>query len=164
MYNQVNDFRSALELLRSMPGQLISTSVEVDTEAELSGVYRYVGAGGTVKRPTGEGPAMIFENIKGHPGARVAIGLMASRRRVAALLGVEMQHLGKRLWDCVSSPLPPVLVEEPAPCQEVVHLAEEEGFDLNRLIPAPTNTPQDAGPYITLGMCYASHPDTGAWM
>lgn len=38
---------------------------------------------------------------------------------------------------------------------------EEPDFDLNKLVPAPTNTPDDAGPYITLGMCYASHPDTG---
>ena len=48
-----------------------------------------------------------------------------------------------------------------ASCQEVVHYAYEEGFDLRRLLPAPTNTPVDAGPYITMGMCYASHPDTG---
>ena len=33
--------------------------------------------------------------------------------------------------------------------------------DRRRLIPAPTNTPEDAGPYITLGMCYASNPQTG---
>ena len=163
MQQKVNDLRSALELLRSMPGQLVSTDVEVDPEAELSGIYRYVGAGGTVKRPTKEGPAMLFENIKGHPGARVAIGLMASRRRVAALLGTRAEDLGKRLWACVDAPLPPVFEPGPAPCQEVVHRASEEGFDLNRLVPAPTNTPQDAGPYITLGMCYAAHPDTGRW-
>lgn len=55
-----------------------------------------------------------------------------------------------------------MLTEEPEPpCQEVVHLASEDGFDLNRLVPAPTNTPDDAGPYITMGMCCASHPDTG---
>ena len=42
-----------------------------------------------------------------------------------------------------------------------MHYAYEEGFDLRRLLPAPTNTPVDAGPYITMGMCYASHPDTG---
>ena len=47
--NQVNDLRSALELLRSMPGQLVETHVEVDPEAELSGVYRHVGAGGTAR-------------------------------------------------------------------------------------------------------------------
>ena len=47
------------------------------------------------------------------------------------------------------------------PCQQIVHKAEDPDFDLRRLVPAPTNTPDDAGPYITLGMCYASHPDTG---
>lgn len=63
--NKVNDLRSALELLRQIPGQLVQTDVEVDPEAELSGVYRHVGAGGTVERPTRKGPAMIFNNIKG---------------------------------------------------------------------------------------------------
>ena len=81
---KVNDLRSALDLLRSLPGQLIETDTEVEPMAELSGVYRHVGAGGTVMRPTKEGPAMIFNHIKGHPGARVAIGLLASRKRVAA--------------------------------------------------------------------------------
>ncbi len=47
------------------------------------------------------------------------------------------------------------------PCQQVVHRADEPGFDLYKLLPAPTNTPEDAGPYITLGMCYATDPDTG---
>lgn len=55
MTNEVNDLRSALALLKTMPGQLIETDVEVMPEAELSGVYRYVGAGGTVQRPTKRG-------------------------------------------------------------------------------------------------------------
>lgn len=37
----------------------------------------------------------------------------------------------------------------------------DEGFDIRKLIPAPTNTPEDAGPYVTLGMCYASDVETG---
>ena len=87
MADKVRDLRSALKLLKEMPGQLAETDVEVDPMAELAGVYRYVGAGGTVQRPTKEGPAMIFHNVKGHPGASVAIGLLASRKRVGALLG-----------------------------------------------------------------------------
>lgn len=158
---KVKDLRSALKRLEGIPGQLIETDVEVEPMAELAGVYRHVGAGGTCMRPTKEGPAMIFNRIKGHPGARVAIGVLASRSRVAALLGCEAQDLVKRLYGCVSHPVAPVVVSGPALCQEVVHLASEPGFDLRRLIPAPTNTPDDAGPYITLGMCYASHPDTG---
>ena len=40
------DLRTALSVLRETPGQLVETNVEVDPAAELSGVYRYVGAGG----------------------------------------------------------------------------------------------------------------------
>lgn len=162
MENQVHDLRSALELLRTLPGQLAETDVPVDPSAELSGVYRYVGAGGTVARPTQEGPAVIFNSIKGHPDAKVAIGVLSSRKRVAALLDCPPDRLGWKLRDCVSSPIQPVTMANPLPpCQEVVHRADEDGFDLFKLVPAPTNTPDDAGPYITLGMCYATHPDTG---
>ena len=161
MEQKVRDLRSALKLLESMPGQLIETDVEVDPMAELAGVYRYVGAGGTVKRPTKEGPAMIFNKVKGHPEAKVAIGLLASRKRVAALLDCQPEDLGKMLYESVANPIPPIVTKEAAPCQEVVHKATDPDFDLYHLVPAPTNTPDDAGPYITLGMCYATHPDTG---
>lgn len=50
--------RDALAVLRQTPGQLMETGVEVDPTAELSDVYRRVGAGGTVMRPTTvDGPA-----------------------------------------------------------------------------------------------------------
>lgn len=159
---KVHDLRSALELLQDIPGQLVETDVEVDPMGELSGVYRHVGAGGTVKRPTKEGPAMIFNNIKGHPGARVAIGLLASRKRVSYLLDCPPEKLGFLLKDSVANPIPPVVVpKERAKCQEVVYLATDPDFDIRKLVPAPTNTLEDAGPYITLGMCYASNPETG---
>lgn len=161
MTEKISDLRSALELLAKTPGQLIETGQEVDPAAELAGVYRYVGAGGTVMRPTKEGPAMLFHNIKGHPDSSVAIGVLASRSRAGLLLGCEPQELGKMLWKSVDNPVPPVITTEEAPCQQVRHLASDPDFDLRRLVPAPTNTPQDAGPYITLGMCYAAHPDTG---
>ena len=87
---EVNDLRSSIELLKQMEHQLVEPDIEVDPEAELAGVYRHVGAGGTVMRPTTvNGPAMLFHNIKGHKDARVLIGLLASRERVA----------DKRYWD-----------------------------------------------------------------
>lgn len=160
--NKVNDLRSALALLESLPGQLVQTDVEVDPMAELSGVYRHVGAGGTVQRPTREGPAMVFNKVKGHPGARVAIGLLASRTRVGHLLDCDPKRLGFLLKESVANPVPPVTIPgDQAKCREVVHLATDPDFDVRKLVPAPTNTPEDAGPYITLGMCYASNPETG---
>ncbi len=158
----VHDLRSALELLGSLPGQLVTTDVEVDPEAELSGVYRYVGAAGTCMRPTRKGPAMVFNKIKGYDDIRVAVGLLATRERIGKLLNCEPRKLGFLLKDSVQNPVPPVVVgKEKAQCQEVVHLATDPDFDLRTLLPAPTNTLEDAGPYFTMGMCYASDPETG---
>ena len=162
MANTVHDLRSAIELLEGIDGQLIQTDVEVDPMAELSGVYRHIGAGGTVQRPTKEGPAMIFNNVKGHPDARVIIGLLASRKRVGYLLGSDPKRLGFLLNEAVTHPVQPVHVgSDEALCQEVVHMADEPGFDVRKLVPAPTNTEEDAGPYITMGMCYAHDVENG---
>jgi len=159
---EILDLRTAIEVLKHTQGQLIETDVEVDTAAELSGVYRYIGAGGTVPRPTNHnGPAMIFHNIKNHENKSVAIGILGSRERVATLFGVPKEELGHLLTECAKNPIMPVVTDDIAPAQEVVHLSSDLDFDLFKIIPAPTNTPLDAGPYITLGMCYATHPDTG---
>lgn len=156
------DFRSNLEYLKTIPGQYLETDIEVDPHAELSGVYRYVGAAGTVMRPTKIGPMMVFNNLKGHPGQRVAIGVLASRERVAYMLGCEPQRLGHLLKDAVAHAIPNVVIPQAdAACQEVVYRAEDPGFDIRKILPAPTNTEEDAGPYVTMGMAYASDPETG---
>ena len=158
---EIHDLRSAIAFLKNQENQLIETDVPVDPHGELSGVYRYIGAGGTVPRPTKIGPAMIFNQVRGFPGARVIIGLLADRNRVAELLGAESKQLGFLLRDSMNHPIEPAYEDGPdVPCQEVVHLASDAGFDLRTIIPAPTNTIYDAGPYLTMGMCYATHPDT----
>lgn len=160
--SNVYDLRSALELLKQVPGQLLYTDEPVDPHAEVAGVYRYVGALGTVKRPTRKGPAMIFNKVKGFEDASVLIGLLASRERVALMLGTEPERLGFLLNDAVANPIQPVTVSrEQAPVQEIVHLASEPGFDIRKIVPAPTNTEEDAGPYVTMGFCYGTDPETG---
>lgn len=159
---EVTDLRSAIEVLSQYDDELIYTDEPVDPIAELSGVYRYVGAHGTVKRPTRIGPAMIFNKIKGYDDMRVLIGLLSSRKRVARLFGTTPEKLAFMLKDSVANPIPPVMIpREQAKCQEVVHRAADPDFDILKILPAPTNTPEDAGPYFTLGMCYAADPENG---
>ena len=62
------DLRSALQQLEAEEGQLLITDKLIDTNGELAGVYRYIGGGGTLQRPTQLGPAMLFTNIQNHPG------------------------------------------------------------------------------------------------
>jgi len=158
--SEIHDLRSAIEVLKENEGQLVETSVEADPNAEISGIYRYVGAGGTVMRPTREdGPAMLFNNVKGFPNSRVITGVLASRKRVGLLLGTDYKRLGWHLRNAVKNTLPPVIKEGKAVCQENVYLASDPDFDLRKLVPAPTNTPEDAGPYITMGLCSATDPE-----
>ncbi|MFB9768652.1 UbiD family decarboxylase [Lactiplantibacillus modestisalitolerans] len=160
MAEQPWDLRRVLAEIKDDPKQYHETDVEVDPEAELAGVYRYVGAGGTVERPTQEGPAMMFNNVKGFPDTRVLIGLMASRRRVGKMFHHDYQTLGQYLNEAVSNPVAPVTVaEQDAPAHEVVYKATDEGFDIRKLVAAPTNTPVDAGPYITVGVVFGSSMD-----
>lgn len=162
MSSKVIDLRSAIELLKEIPGQYAETDVPVKPHAEIAGIYRYIGAGGTVERPTKEGPAVCFNHVEGHEDAKVVIGLLASRKRVGLLLDTPPERLGFLLNEAVDHPIDPIVIPgERAKCRERVHMADEEGFDIRKLLPAPTNTPEDAGPYITMGMCYASDPETG---
>ncbi len=157
----VDSLRSAIEFLKTLDGQIAYTDTEVDADAEISGIYRHVGAGGTVMRPTKAGPALLFNNIKNFPDKRVIIGVLATRERVGHLLGCDPRKLGFLLKDAVSNPQQPVVVEGKVPCQEVVKYATDEDFDIRKILPAPKNTEEDAGPYITLGMAYAADPETG---
>jgi 4-hydroxy-3-polyprenylbenzoate decarboxylase len=158
----VTDLRSALERLKRFPGQLIETNHLVDPNGELAGVYKRVGAGGTVERPTQLGPAMLFNSVVGYPGSRVLVGLMASRKRVGILLDSPPRELTQRMADACRSALGPVKVgPAEAKCQEVIYRAADLDFDLRKILPAPTNTDQDAGPYFCLGLVLASDPELG---
>jgi len=159
---EINDLRSALELLKTIPHQFHQTDVAINPDADLAGVYKQIGAGGTVERPTRTGPAMLFNNIEGYPDSRVLVGMLASRERVAALLGAPKEYLGQHVAKAVKNNIAPVIVDqEKALCQEVVHLATDADFDLRKILPAPTNTPDDAGPYFCLGLVLGSDPENG---
>lgn len=155
----ITDLRSALTYLSNIPGQLLSTTEPVDPHAELAGVYKLVGAGIPVAPPTKIGPAMLFKNVKGYD-MQVVTGILASRERTALLLGSSVDRLPFDLLAALNHPLSPLVIpQSQAPCQEVIHQGAD--LDLRQLIPAPTNTVLDAGPYFNLGLLRAEDPETG---
>ncbi|MCE5254553.1 MAG: UbiD family decarboxylase [Actinomycetia bacterium] len=157
--SDINDLHSALAFLAQIPGQLVSTQVEVDPYLELAGVYRLVGAGTPVAPPTKIGPAMVFEKVKGYDMPVVA-GILACRKRTALLVGSTPERLMFDLIAGLERPVPPVTVESSsAPCQEVVI---RPPFDINKVIPPVVSTKLDAGPFFNLGLLRARDPETGA--
>ena len=158
--SDINDLQSALDFLAQIPGQIVSTGVEVDPYLELAGVYRYVGAGTPVAPPTKIGPAMLFENVKGY-GMSVVAGVLASRKRTALLLGTTPERLAFDLLDALDHPVRPVVVShEQAPCQEVVI---RPPFDISKVIPAIISTKRDAGAFVNMGLMIARRSRNGRW-
>ncbi|OAY20263.1 UbiD family decarboxylase [Enterobacter asburiae] len=162
MENPINDLRSAIALLQRHEGQYLETDYPVDPNAELAGVYRHIGAGGTVKRPTRTGPAMMFNSVKGYPGSRILVGMHASRERAALLLGCEPSELAKHVGQAVKKPVAPVVVPaSQAPCQEqVLFLAAGRHIEVFRKKaeeagkPLPVTINMGLDPAIYIGACF----------
>ena len=132
--SDIIDLRSAIEFLKRIPGQLLICNEPVDPDAELAGVYRRVGAGTPVEPPTKEGPAMLFERVLGYD-IPVITGVLASRKRVAQLLGTEPERVAHCLLEALETPVAPVMAAgSNPPCQEVVH---HGNIDIMKLLPAP---------------------------
>jgi len=163
MENELTSLRGALDLIRNDPAQYVETDIEADPYLEIAGAYKKVGSGGTVRRPTKcNGPVMMFNNIKGYPGARVVIGVLGSRKRMGIFTGTPPDQLAFKLSNCVNAPIPPVLVPaEKALCQQVVHRADDPDFDIRKILPVATTCSADPSPCITMGLCRAQDPETG---
>ena len=165
---QYNDLRDFIEKLESM-GELKRVSMEVDPNLEMTEICdRTLRAGG---------PAILFENVKGH-SVPVLGNLFGTTRRVALAMGKEdlkeLRELGE-LLAFLKEPTPPsgfkdawqqlpvfkkVMNMSPkqvkkAPCQEIV--IEGNAVDLTS-IPVQTCWPGDAAPLMTWGLTVTKGP------
>ena len=164
-YQDLRDFLKQLEAA----GELKRIAVEVDPYLEMTEICdRTLKAGG---------PALLFENPKGHrmpvlgnlfgTPRRVALGMgqdsVEALRAVGELLAMlrepEPPRGLKDAWDKLSLfrqvfNMPPKVVGR-APCQE--NRVEGEDVDLSKL-PIQTCWPGDAGPLITWGLTVTQGP------
>ncbi len=165
-YRDLREFVGQLEAR----GELKRVSVEVDPYLEMTALCD--------RTLRSQGPALLFENPKGHR-MPVLANLFGTPLRVALGMGREsVGALGEigRLLAFLRAPDPPsgmkaaweslpvlrkVLDMAPrrvrnAPCQERV--TPEAEVDLSRL-PVQTCWPEDAGPLITWGLVFTRGPD-----
>ncbi len=105
---ELESLRNTLDSLKEE--EVISISAEADPTYEIPAVLK----------ADENGPALVFENVKGYPGIRVAGNVYSRRERVARLFGLDdHKKLKFKYQEAMKKPLPPQEVKE-APCQQVV--------------------------------------------
>jgi 4-hydroxy-3-polyprenylbenzoate decarboxylase len=185
-YDDLRDWIKTLE----KQGELKRIREEVSPELEITEItdrVSKIGAGARVNaddraassRYAPGGPALLFENVKGHPGHKVFINQFGSERRMALALGVDrLEEIADRisglmnvkapegLFDklkmlpqlgALTSAFPKTVTAKDAPCKEVIL---RENFDLNTF-PILKCWPLDGGRFITLPCVHTRDPRTG---
>src|SRR5664280_2441944 len=137
-YDDLRDWIKALE----KAGELRRIREEVSPELEITEITDRVSKSG--------GPALLFENVKGHPGHKVFINQFGSERRMNLALGVDrLDQIAERIQGLVhmkppeglldklkmlpqlgalTSAFPKTVSAKDAPCKQIIL---RDNFDLN---------------------------------
>jgi 4-hydroxy-3-polyprenylbenzoate decarboxylase/2,5-furandicarboxylate decarboxylase 1 len=143
----LKDLRGWLERLRE-EGDLVAVS---DPTSPKFGI-----AAGIRKTSDVGGPALLFENVVGSE-IPAAGALYASRRRLLWGFETDADGFFTKFERGLANPMPPKVVDD-APCQEVVLEGDDARFDV---LPICTHNDRDAGPFVTMGLQFATHPEYG---
>jgi 4-hydroxy-3-polyprenylbenzoate decarboxylase len=193
-YDDLRDWIKTLE----KAGELKRISAEVSPELEITEITDRVSKIGSKTGASSAsaskgaaayapgGPALLFENIKGHPGHKVLINQFGSERRMAMALGVDkLDEIADRIHGlmnvkapegfldklkmlpqlgALTSAFPKTVSSKEARCKEVVLKGQgkdgKEKFDLNAF-PILKCWPHDGGRFITLPCVHTRDPKSG---
>lgn len=101
--------------------------------------------------------AVLFPSPGGH-AMPVVTGFMSRREWIAEAMQVKESELLNAYRKAADNPIPwQEVAPGSAPCQAVVH----RNVDMRTLLPVPTHSEHDSGPYITAGLVIARNPATG---
>jgi 4-hydroxy-3-polyprenylbenzoate decarboxylase len=169
-YKDLRDWIAALE----RAGELKRIRAEVDPILEVAEITDRTSKS---KTPKPGGPALLFENLTGHPGSKLLINQFGSERRMQMALGVDsLDEIAGRIRELLNMKSPegfleklkmlPMLAEmgkffprtvPTGPCKEVI---KKDKFSLLDF-PILKCWPQDGGRFITLPCVITRDPRTG---
>jgi 4-hydroxy-3-polyprenylbenzoate decarboxylase len=174
-YTDLRDWIKTLE----KSGELKRITAEADPileMAEIADRTAKLGRG----TPKAGGPALLFENVKGHPGAKVLMNQFGSLRRMQLALETDsLDAIADRIRTLlqpqtpdgfiaklkllptlaeVGNFFPKVIAAKDAPCKQIIH----RGEDVNLLdLPILKTWPHDGGRFITLPCVITRDPRSG---
>ena len=163
-YESLREWIKALD----KAGELKRVTAEVSPVLEMAEIADRAAKSGRGTAAAG-GPALLFENVAGYPGAHVLMNQFGSEKRMRLALEVEsLEDVAKRIETLMRPVLPtgmldklkllPMLAEvggffpktvdaKKAPCKEVILRGED--VDVLKF-PVLQTWPQDGGRFITL--------------
>lgn len=157
MGNQwVNDYREWIDLLESN-GELRRIQAEVDWNEEIGAITRMV--------MSAQGPALLFENVKGYKDTwckRLLTAGLGNYNRLALMLGLEKETAPKAIVEALREGLRRrVAPKEVSTGPVKQNILKGSDIDLGQ-IPVPYWHSWDGGRYInTFSSTVTRDPDTG---
>ena len=149
----IDDLRSYIAALETR-GQLHRVRAEVDWKYELCHISKV--------NEEQKGPALLYENVKGH-SIPVFTSAFTTPERIAIALeqdpSLTMCQLSRKWMELTTKQMvKPVFVDKPPVLQNVI---EGDAVDLEKF-PAPWFYPDDGGRFfVTAGYLVTKDPDTG---
>jgi 4-hydroxy-3-polyprenylbenzoate decarboxylase/2,5-furandicarboxylate decarboxylase 1 len=145
----LRDLRSYLAYLDER-GELATVEQQVEPRFEISAFIR--------RGSDAQGPAFLFNQVA-NSQMRVVGGLFCSTgKALHALQTDDHDSAVERFMEAIRRPTPPVEVST-GPCKEVILRGDD--VDL-RMLPVPTYSEQDPGPFITVAVEITRDAETGA--
>ena len=159
----IGDFISELE----KQGELKRVKAEVDSDLEIAEILR--------RGMYSNGPAILFENVKGYDMPVLGNAFGSMKRLEIGLEMTDFTEIGQRIADMTKMDIPSGLLNKIKKLPELTKMtasfpkAESSGpvteftssdasFDD---LPILKTWPNDAGRFITLGLVATKHPETG---
>ena len=131
-------------------GDLLRIREEVDLRGEIDAICR--------KNALRDGPALLFENIRGYPGWRCLKESLTARRRMAWAVNIDdPKGFVRRMASKIERQVPPVQVET-GPVKEIKIIGED--VDLIKF-PFPISGAFEVTPNVNGAVHTCKDPETG---
>lgn len=144
MFKNLRDFLTYLEAT----GDLQKIEEALSPRHEIHAVLKYIDKG--------EGPAVLFPNVKGYQ-IPVVGNLLGRRRRLAIAFGVKEDDLVNEYYRRRQQVYQPKVVAN-GPVKEVIIKSD---IDITKVIPVLTHHSKDISPYFSSAVTIAKDPETG---
>ncbi len=148
-------------------GELKRVKVEVDSDLEIAEIMR--------REMYSDGPAILFENVKGFDMPVLGNAFGSMKRLEIALEMTDFTEIGKRITEMTRMEIPSGFLNKIKKLPELSKMSnsfpkQETSGPVTEFtsstasfdeLPILKSWPNDAGKFITLGLVATKHPETG---